>query len=496
LDENGTKKSANKKDLDSLLDHLNIQVDNPVAVLDQEEAKKFLTGKPEDKYNFFTKATELERIDRTYAAGKDSIEEYSEQSDKMRLSVRPQRDKVNELERKWEEYKELDKIEERLAEQRMNYVWSYWKNLSDEVKDKDKVHNDRMKKMHRRREDFEEFRRTAETKNPEEETIAEKIKELTAEAEKAAEEKQSLDTQLRATKAPLQTQKSALKSCKREQNGAKKKLESAKRRLQKTREDAAKTAGNAEGEQAARAKKMIDLERAIDENKSEEAIVKPKITALFQRYEGMEPAMQQCREDSTSASRQLSAVKRKLQDLHSDSGSGNIAVFGEKCAEMHRRVEREQRFEGRVVGPIGAHLKIRSGAEKFSKLAESAISGLDKFICTSNHDRALLTRIRTEVGCNPRQCNIYQHHVSPRYSVQEESFEEGIEMLSNVLAIEDDLVYNCLVDNQKIDMRALAVSKEVSEIGLLTTDGSGRECIKGNIQFVHFFAAGRSLESK
>jgi hypothetical protein len=30
----------------------NIQVENPVAVLDQEEAKKFLTGKAEYKYNF------------------------------------------------------------------------------------------------------------------------------------------------------------------------------------------------------------------------------------------------------------------------------------------------------------------------------------------------------------------------------------------------------------------------------------------------------------
>ena len=31
----------------------NIQVENPVAVLDQEEAKKFLLGKAEDKHKFF-----------------------------------------------------------------------------------------------------------------------------------------------------------------------------------------------------------------------------------------------------------------------------------------------------------------------------------------------------------------------------------------------------------------------------------------------------------
>ena len=64
LDSFDKVKSKKKADLDMMLDLFNIQVDNPVAVLDQEESKKFLMGKPEDKYNFFCKATELERIDK------------------------------------------------------------------------------------------------------------------------------------------------------------------------------------------------------------------------------------------------------------------------------------------------------------------------------------------------------------------------------------------------------------------------------------------------
>lgn len=51
----GKEVSRSKKDLDELLDHLNIQVENPVAILDQEEAKKFLKGKASEKYNFFLK---------------------------------------------------------------------------------------------------------------------------------------------------------------------------------------------------------------------------------------------------------------------------------------------------------------------------------------------------------------------------------------------------------------------------------------------------------
>lgn len=39
-----------------------VQVDNPCAVLDQENSKKFLQGSEKDKYAFFMKATDLDRV--------------------------------------------------------------------------------------------------------------------------------------------------------------------------------------------------------------------------------------------------------------------------------------------------------------------------------------------------------------------------------------------------------------------------------------------------
>lgn len=55
-------KSKAKDELNRMLDVLNIQVDNPCAVLDQENSKKFLQGSERDKYAFFMKATDLDRI--------------------------------------------------------------------------------------------------------------------------------------------------------------------------------------------------------------------------------------------------------------------------------------------------------------------------------------------------------------------------------------------------------------------------------------------------
>jgi len=108
LDEDDKVKSKKKADLDAMLDLFNIQVDNPVAVLDQEESKKFLKGRPEDKYAFFCKATELERIDRHYAITKDHIEDLDESRVDLVKQLRPQRDVVQKLEAEWEECQKLE----------------------------------------------------------------------------------------------------------------------------------------------------------------------------------------------------------------------------------------------------------------------------------------------------------------------------------------------------------------------------------------------------
>lgn len=44
------------------------QVDNPVAVLDQENSKKFLQGSEQDKFTFFKQATDLDRIENVSRA--------------------------------------------------------------------------------------------------------------------------------------------------------------------------------------------------------------------------------------------------------------------------------------------------------------------------------------------------------------------------------------------------------------------------------------------
>lgn len=143
LDANGKERSRSKKDLDAMLDQLNIQVENPVAVLDQEEAKKFLTGKAEDKYEFFTKATELERLDRVYANTTDNILEQKAIRERALENISGSITNTRQLKKEWEQFQELDKLEVEVQELRANYGWSLHGEFSETLQEEMKVSGNR-----------------------------------------------------------------------------------------------------------------------------------------------------------------------------------------------------------------------------------------------------------------------------------------------------------------------------------------------------------------
>ena len=109
----------------------NIQVENPVAVLDQEEAKKFLTGKAEDKYAFFMKATELERVDRTYAETFDKVESLEAMNNNSRTMLQGRFDRLEELKRKWQEHQKMNELELKLQKLNTEYGWANFNDCDE-----------------------------------------------------------------------------------------------------------------------------------------------------------------------------------------------------------------------------------------------------------------------------------------------------------------------------------------------------------------------------
>jgi structural maintenance of chromosomes protein 6 len=144
-----------------------------------------------------------------------------------------------------------------------------------------------------------------------------------------------------------------------------------------------------------------------------------------------------------------------------------------------------KRFQGEVTGPIGSYIKVANGKDEFAAAAEFAIGigVLDRFIVTNDHDFGVMRELRTKAGC-AQDCGLYQVHVSSRFRIPGKPDFEGIETVASVLSIENDIVFNCLVDNCSIEKTALVRDRRYSEEKLLVKNGNGAS-IRGHIKKVY-----------
>eukprot|EP00429_Kryptoperidinium_foliaceum_P002841 CAMPEP_0176007488 /NCGR_PEP_ID=MMETSP0120_2-20121206/3258_1 /TAXON_ID=160619 /ORGANISM="Kryptoperidinium foliaceum, Strain CCMP 1326" /LENGTH=1160 /DNA_ID=CAMNT_0017340249 /DNA_START=56 /DNA_END=3535 /DNA_ORIENTATION=+ len=467
LDAEGKEVSRSKKHLEELLDKVNAQVENPVAILDQEEAKKFLTGKAQDKYQFFMKATELERIDRTIANTTDRIYELQEQESRMAGGLEDDENLMKEAKKAYEQHQEIDKMKKKLHAMEEAVAWAYYKQANATLQDSVNQAKAFREKTAKKESELEQ----------EESSTRGKVHDLTTEADSQADLKRQAEQEYKRAREPIKALQKQLKHLERQKNEASRAVQAAQQRLEHKRQEILARAGSAESEAARRAQRMTAAEEELARLKEEYDQSKQLLTDSRQAYDEAEPFLQQARQNVNDAERKLNALENQLHSLQNSSGDNGLAVFGQRVPE-----------------PIGSFLKIAPGKEQFAPLAELAmgIGVLDRFIVTNDQDRKTLEQIRQRAGCQ-MDCGIYQ--VSPhaqRYDVPKPP--PGVETIESTLKISDDLVFNCLVDQCKIEERALATSKEDSEAKLLVNNG-GRYAIQGKtIKSVYFLPNGDHWE--
>ncbi|KAL7469954.1 hypothetical protein ACHAXS_010192 [Conticribra weissflogii] len=481
----GKECSRSKRDLDAMLDQLNIQVENPVAVLDQEEAKKFLTGKAEDKYEFFTKATEIERLDRTYANIQDSILEQKEVQEKANRALDGAIENTKRLKKEWEQFKILDKLGAECQDYRAMYAWAAHMEFKAKLENEMKTAHKYGKSLEKRRVELEKAEQAANVTDDEETQQQKRLTELTEEATAAAATKTKIEQELKRAEAPLKQKVREKEVLVRESSNARRKLKAAQRRLDETRRQIIEQTGNAAKEERDRTEKIATLESDLAVAKERVDPLKTEIQTHLKRYQDIEPMLGQMKEAREGTERQLHAVQKRVKDLQAESGEGNsLTVFGPKCKALHEAVQKAlkaKKFKGSVIGPVGKYVKVINGKEKYAKLAELAIGPgqLDRFIVTNTTDMELMKKLRKDVGCGPRDCALYQIHpnaAKEKYKTPKPP--DGVELVTSVLSIDNPIAFNFLVDSARADQSALAESMEKSEQVLYVNHGNGHEAIR------------------
>jgi chromosome segregation ATPase len=117
-----SKKAA---DLDRLLLHFGIDIENPLTILQQETAKQFLANTTaQRRYEFFKKGTLLHYMKEKYLQVYEHVKVVSKVSKKLSEKLSTLRDQMVEWDLQFKALQELEHAEETLTKLRLHLAWS------------------------------------------------------------------------------------------------------------------------------------------------------------------------------------------------------------------------------------------------------------------------------------------------------------------------------------------------------------------------------------
>jgi structural maintenance of chromosomes protein 6 len=338
LDSTGKEKSRCKKDLDNMLDTLNIQVDNPVAVLDQEEAKKFLMGKDEDKYAFFMKATELENIDRKVCTMKNDKEETELTIDRKKDGLQAKVQHVHQLKQQLSEFQQLGKLKIKRLKLIAELCWAEYNSADEGYNQAAEILNTYQAKLQIREKELQGLRESEMNPADELQSKRERIESLLAEAQEQSEARKKLEEDLKEANQPYKNADRELSALKRHIESAKKQHKAAKQKLKEKRDEIIQRESSAESEAARR---TIQLQKAEERKSHIEATIdelKEETSKWYNAYEEAEGPTKHAKAEVNEINGKLNRIRSNIQSLKNSSGN-SLAVYGRnvpRVAEMVR----------------------------------------------------------------------------------------------------------------------------------------------------------------
>ena len=359
LDHKEKLRSSSKSDVNELLDHLNVQIDNPVAILDQEEAKKFLTGKDSAKYEFFMKATELARVNRTLQSTMDTIERQEELSRKQHDILQPKIDHCQGLKQKWKEAQELEKLQLKKFKLQAQYGWAnFWETdqaHADEVTVRYSSsfviffevshHPSHPQKLQSFKEKAEKKREAlardeAAAANPEDEAKEkqDRVNALVEEAQQLSDDFQKLHGEVKESKRPLQEIERRMGKLKNVRKQKAREVAASQKRLEEARNKVLESANSAESEEARRVERLQRAEEKLSGCMANRDALQEEQSKWLEEYEEVEPQVQAATSRVRQINSELSSVKSKVRSLQSSTEKNGLAMFGQNVSGLARLV--------------------------------------------------------------------------------------------------------------------------------------------------------------
>ncbi|NXC37501.1 SMC6 protein, partial [Campylorhamphus procurvoides] len=447
----GTLISSKKEELIRILDHFNIQVDNPVSILTQEMSKQFLQTKSEsDKYKFFMKATQLEQMKEDYSC-------IVKTQENTRIQIEQGRERLEELKQLYLGKKELYKsiafvndMRNYLEDLKHKMAWAVVSEMEKEIEP--------IREGIKAEEANTEFIQKVEEWQVKVNEAEKKYKAIQDRLETVSEEAQALHPQCISLKAEVQAKRKAVNETEVIYNRFKtelKRLGKDDEQLRKLIEELKSSANQvSEPEKLERQKKITHLREQLKAFRDEEIM-------LGQQMDQFQQAIYKCREEharlrreNTEVQQALDAKQKQLRELK-DSKTDILRRFGPNIPGFVEAVDtayKQGRFKQKPLGPVGAFIHVKD--PELTLAVEACLKGLVHAFCCDNHndEKNLQLLMSKHYPPGQRPQIIVNRFQNKMYDVRQRAvYHPEFPSVLTALEIDHVMVANCLIDVRGIE---------------------------------------------
>ncbi|XP_018430897.1 PREDICTED: structural maintenance of chromosomes protein 6-like [Nanorana parkeri] len=446
----GSIVSSKKEELVSILDHFNIQIDNPVSILTPEMSKLLMHSKNKsDLYKFFMKATQLEQMKGKYSYIMETKISRDNQVtfDKERLQELKQdyirnEDRLKDLASLGERKKKLEDLSRSMAwavvielEKQLNPVREQIAAEEGRTVNFEQIINEWQEKVSSADENFR--------------AIQEKLEEISQEA-------QALKPQCIALKDDVQQKKKSYHESEvvfnRHMMGLRQ-LERDAQQLQMRIEELKNSTDNTSDEE--KRLRQIQLQKHKVKELHAQEVTTTEQMGQFQQaiYRDKEERSKLLNEER-DLKHQIERLKRQIKEFQ-DSRTDRLRRFGPNMPSLLAAIDdayRQGRFKEKPIGPLGACIRLKD--PQLDLAVESCLKSLLLAFCCDNHqdERTLQNLMSREFQHGQRPSIIVNGFRDRMYDVSQRAVCHPLyPTVLTAIEIDNPVAANCLIDMRGIE---------------------------------------------
>ncbi|XP_068965461.1 structural maintenance of chromosomes protein 6 isoform X1 [Bombus flavifrons] len=458
--------STKQNELANILRAMNIQIDNPISILNQDISRTFLvSSRPEEKYELFMKATLLNVIGNNYKEAELTCEQEYEKLKQYNKILADARKEIEELKKSIERAEEIDKFRDEVVDLEKELVWAV--AIAEERKLGKFEHV--LKKCE---DNFKQLQDTGSSAKSKDEEINKKIQELEEEIESAEKEVNNNSETYNKARQEYSIKKNEHSTKIREWRSVQSKVKRLEDDINALRKEIHRleSADNAEQSERNQIKQQLaDLEQKLDET---EALLRTKQT--YQMH--LETDKMRLLKEIQTSRIEINNCEKRIEKIRLDINArkkysdNTLTVFGRNIPRLLRRIEEEYsngHFKEKPRGPLGAYIKMKDSAWAPAVEHFLGASTFSTFCVDNSRDAKVLNTIMKEIYLNERTpqiiCSKFYNTVHDVHAHCTKS--SHYPNLLDAMDISDPVVANCLIDQREVEcILLIPSSKEAAEI--------------------------------